>query len=1120
MPAALVMSYASSDDTIASVANGVATGLGHGSATITVTWAEQTIDDVTYEAGSTTFDITVTDPNRPGTQNHPYTVAQALEFIETLNGESSEEVYVSGIVSQVDEYVSKYSSITYWISDDGTTESQLECYSGKGLNSADFSSVSDIQVGDIVTVAGTLKKYNDIYEFNYNNYLVSFERPTFEITAQANDNAMGSVSLEENVITATPAKGYRLANPAYTVKSGTATVTQDGNEFVVKAETDCTVQINFEAIPKHNVVWSVNGTETTTTALEDAAIEFPEEPADIEGKTFVGWATETIDGETDEAPTFVTSATMGTEDLKFYAVFAEGEVTETPANYTLDYSEESALSSSTKWGSYGTAYNYTASDGGTWVVKAYKSGGMQINSKKDASIKIPECSGNITTIEITGSAAKAVGLSAEDYTGSGTITYIAEGTDATSQTLDLSEQSVTTGYIVPKSGNIVITKIVVNYTGVIANYSAYCTTILPDIEVAAPIVFHDGGVYESALSVPMFAQEGATIKYTVNGGSEQTYLAPVAISETTTLRAWAEVKGVKSAEVVKTYTIEATEYEGSDFDGYYQIKNNGNDKFVNVAGRKTVTFVSEEAAKSAAGTVIKVKTSEGQVQTLRAQGIDLPGYVEKAMNYVPKIVQLVVDKLHATGAGTLLGETGVEKIMNKFDESFDPHLYLEQAGSGYRIYGRTPSMKPVVDFYAENKENVDYKLTELEGFINDAIEKVLNKTGGSGASILVPFSLQTIWERMGGTLTNPAEDQAKFYEEVLSSEQNTWDFAYQTAMLYWGNLKDHPKFKENLDKLGDYAKYIDKIEYVRPNFKYYIVQKDGEIDFIYEGNSELNEAFTSWTLTDRTDFTVAFDEENSKNGGSELYTTLYTDFAYTLPEGTKALKVTAIDETGYATTEEITGVVPAQTPVLLMTKKTDDQTRTLTLAEGGEAVTGNLLVGPDWMIDKYEIKTAQVKSMFDMVHDLLVYEDMENLYGQYVKEYEHLMLRNAGTVNNKYFFGLSADDIAEADVNICQLSQGDLKLAFYHNLEGIEANKAFIPSETVEPVTLTKIGDVNRDGKITIADVTAVVNIILGKVTIENNPNDYDFDAADANTDNSITIADVTAIVNIILGKN
>lgn len=57
-------------------------------------------------------------------------------------------------------------------------------------------------------------------------------------------------------------------------------------------------------------------------------------------------------------------------------------------------------------------------------------------------------------------------------------------------------------------------------------------------------------------------------------------------------------------------------------------------------------------------------------------------------------------------------------------------------------------------------------------------------------------------------------------------------------------------------------------------------------------------------------------------------------------------------------------------------------------------------------------------------------------------------------------------------------------------------------------------GDVNGDGQITIADVTMLVNIILGKTT-----GGFDTRVADVNGDNVVTIADVTALVNKILGK-
>ena len=73
-----------------------------------------------------------------------------------------------------------------------------------------------------------------------------------------------------------------------------------------------------------------------------------------------------------------------------------------------------------------------------------------------------------------------------------------------------------------------------------------------------------------------------------------------------------------------------------------------------------------------------------------------------------------------------------------------------------------------------------------------------------------------------------------------------------------------------------------------------------------------------------------------------------------------------------------------------------------------------------------------------------------------------------------------------------------------------------IEEEYVSPMI---VGDINRDGQISIADVTALVNMILGKITQENDSDQYDFDAADVNGDGQISIADVTALVNIILGK-
>lgn len=71
-------------------------------------------------------------------------------------------------------------------------------------------------------------------------------------------------------------------------------------------------------------------------------------------------------------------------------------------------------------------------------------------------------------------------------------------------------------------------------------------------------------------------------------------------------------------------------------------------------------------------------------------------------------------------------------------------------------------------------------------------------------------------------------------------------------------------------------------------------------------------------------------------------------------------------------------------------------------------------------------------------------------------------------------------------------------------------------NNALEPTYL--LGDVNMDSQITIADVTALVNIILGKIS-PSQAGEYNYDVADVNGDGSISIADVTALVNIILNK-
>ena len=138
-----------------------------------------TIKPNTNVGGTATVTCTATAGNKSASASvtvsvyhQPYTVAEARAAIDS--GENITNVETSGIICQVDSYNSTYKSINYWISDDGSTTDMLEVYSGKGLNGADFSAVTDVEVGAIVTVKGNLKKYNSTYEYDKTSQQLSY----------------------------------------------------------------------------------------------------------------------------------------------------------------------------------------------------------------------------------------------------------------------------------------------------------------------------------------------------------------------------------------------------------------------------------------------------------------------------------------------------------------------------------------------------------------------------------------------------------------------------------------------------------------------------------------------------------------------------------------------------------------------------------------------------------------------------------------------------------------------------------------------------------------------------------------------------------------------------------
>lgn len=118
-----------------------------------------------------------------------YTIAKAKELIDAGKG-LSESVYVKGTVSQAsNELNATFGSLSYYISDDGTTGNELQVFGGLSFDGKEFTSIDDIKVGDVVVVYGKLKKYGTTYELDKNNILISLNGTTTGITNITTDEA-------------------------------------------------------------------------------------------------------------------------------------------------------------------------------------------------------------------------------------------------------------------------------------------------------------------------------------------------------------------------------------------------------------------------------------------------------------------------------------------------------------------------------------------------------------------------------------------------------------------------------------------------------------------------------------------------------------------------------------------------------------------------------------------------------------------------------------------------------------------------------------------------------------------------------------------------------------------
>ena len=192
--------------------------------------------------------------------DNPFTVAEAVEFIGTLGTYTSPmDVYVSGTISQVDSYRDGDGRITYWISDDGTTDGQMEVYRGLGLGGEQFAAKEDLSVGDKVTVCGKVKMFNQTPEFDTGSVLTAYESGQEAEPAILIDDT--EIALEAAPGDGTISVTYVSINDDYLADAQVYTCNADGDE------TDYDwLLVNFDDDRNVYYVYDENTTDAERTA--------------------------------------------------------------------------------------------------------------------------------------------------------------------------------------------------------------------------------------------------------------------------------------------------------------------------------------------------------------------------------------------------------------------------------------------------------------------------------------------------------------------------------------------------------------------------------------------------------------------------------------------------------------------------------------------------------------------------------------------------------------------------------------------------------------------------------------------------------------------------------------
>lgn len=303
---------------------------------------------------------------------------------------------------------------------------------------------------------------------------------SFNLSKTGNQDCCSALTVNVTDITAPSGKQFSTINQSgidaenVTIDNNAKTVT-----YAANSNGSSTINVTFENLPTHIVTWSANGnTSNTSTVAEGAAITFPKTAIGCDGGTFMGWASEVIDGTQASAPTYVTSANMGNSDITYYAVFA---------NVSDDVEEDTDTERGSTSSPYVANTGWSATAGGTYTTSGnYGNASPSIKMSTDGNyVQSPTYSGAITAISYwykpqnaTGSISTFVSTDGTNWTEL-TQEAVSFSSSSTASTKSITVSS-SSGYKAVKivynktNSNVAIDDIAITYEEI--SYSDYRTT--------------------------------------------------------------------------------------------------------------------------------------------------------------------------------------------------------------------------------------------------------------------------------------------------------------------------------------------------------------------------------------------------------------------------------------------------------------------------------------------------------------------------------------------------------------------------------------------------------------------------------------------------------------------